>query len=137
MQSIVVQRQVEFAETDMAGIVHFSQFFRWMESAEHAFFRQLGLSIHSRVGERTYGWPRVSCKFDYKRPLTFEDRFETHLELVRVGNSSLTFRCRIVKDGTLMAEGESTSVCVEEASGGVLRKAEIPVEIRTRLTADA
>jgi acyl-CoA thioester hydrolase len=26
-------RRVEFAETDMAGIVHFSNFFRYMESA--------------------------------------------------------------------------------------------------------
>jgi len=30
-------RRVEFAETDMAGIVHFSNFFRMMESTEHAY----------------------------------------------------------------------------------------------------
>ena len=30
-------RMVEFFETDMAGIMHFSTFFRYMESAEHAF----------------------------------------------------------------------------------------------------
>ena len=41
------QRQVEFAETDMAGIVHFANFFRWMESAEHAFLRSLGHSVHT------------------------------------------------------------------------------------------
>ena len=35
-------RRVEFAETDMAGIVHFSNFFRMMEATEHAFFRSLG-----------------------------------------------------------------------------------------------
>ena len=29
-------RQVEFSETDMAGIVHYSNFFRYMEAAEHA-----------------------------------------------------------------------------------------------------
>ena len=38
-------RRVEFSETDMAGIVHFSNFFRFMESAEHAFFRSLGFSV--------------------------------------------------------------------------------------------
>ena len=36
------KRRVEFAETDMAGQVHFSNFFRYMEAAEHAFFRSLG-----------------------------------------------------------------------------------------------
>ncbi len=39
-------RRVEFAETDMAGIVHFANFFRMMESTEHAFFRSLGFTIH-------------------------------------------------------------------------------------------
>ena len=38
-------RRVEFADTDMAGIMHYSNFFRFMETAEHAFFRSLGLSI--------------------------------------------------------------------------------------------
>ena len=36
---------VQFSETDMAGIVHFSNFFRWMEEVEHAYFRSLGLSV--------------------------------------------------------------------------------------------
>ena len=28
-----VQRRVEFSETDMAGIVHYANFFRYMETA--------------------------------------------------------------------------------------------------------
>ena len=38
-------RRVEFCDTDMAGIVHFSTFYKWMEQAEHDYFRSLGLSI--------------------------------------------------------------------------------------------
>ena len=41
-------RRVEFSETDMAGIMHYSNYFRFMETAEHAFFRSLGLSIFTR-----------------------------------------------------------------------------------------
>ena len=40
-----VVRRVEFSETDMAGIVHYSNFFRYMETAEHGFFRRLGYSV--------------------------------------------------------------------------------------------
>ena len=40
--AFTMQRRVEFAETDMAGILHFSNYFRFMESVEHAFFRSLG-----------------------------------------------------------------------------------------------
>ena len=52
-----ITRMVEFNETDMAGIVHFSVFFRYMEYAEHAFFRSLGSSIVDP--ELAVGWPRV------------------------------------------------------------------------------
>ena len=40
-----ITRRVEFSETDLAGIMHFSNFFRFMESAEHAFWRSLGFSV--------------------------------------------------------------------------------------------
>src|SRR5260221_14772436 len=38
-------RRVEFSDTDMAGIMHFSNFFRFMEATETAFMRSLGLSV--------------------------------------------------------------------------------------------
>ena len=47
---IKVVRRVEFCDTDMAGIVHYSNFFRYMEVAEHEFFRSLGFSVDYMVG---------------------------------------------------------------------------------------
>ncbi len=75
-------RRVEFSETDMAGIMHFSNFFRFMEAAEHAFFRSLGFSIHPARAHRSLGWPRVHADCDFKHPLRFEDTVEIRL-LVR------------------------------------------------------
>ena len=46
-----IRRRVQFAETDLAGIAHFSNFVRWMEETEHAFFRSLGMSIVMHHGE--------------------------------------------------------------------------------------
>ena len=55
--SFVYRKRVEFADTDMAGIVHFSRFFVYMEMAEHAFWRSLGLSVHGTLDGRIIGWP--------------------------------------------------------------------------------
>ena len=44
-----IQRHVEFYETDMAGIVHFSNFFRYMETCEHAFVRSLDHELHGML----------------------------------------------------------------------------------------
>ena len=76
-----IVREVEFSDTDMAGIMHFSNFFRFMEAAEHAFFRSLGLSIHTTEPE-PLGWPRVHADCDFRHPLRFEDSVEVRL-LVR------------------------------------------------------
>ena len=76
-------RRVQFGETDMAGIVHFSWMFRYMEEAEHAAWRAAALSIAEKKGE--LGWPRVAASFEFRSPLRFEDEFEVAVRLVGDG----------------------------------------------------
>ena len=77
-----LERRVAFAETDMAGIVHFANFFRYMEETEHEFFRSLGLDVHTEDAERMTGWARTEAECRYLRPLHYPERFEVRL-LVR------------------------------------------------------
>lgn len=51
------KRRVEFRETDMAGIVHFSNFFAYMEQAEHALLRSLDLGVMCNIDGRTLAFP--------------------------------------------------------------------------------
>jgi hypothetical protein len=74
-----LKRRVQFYETDMAGLVHFSWFFRYLEEAEHAMWREAGLSI---AGGGGIGWPRVEASFEFYRPLRFEDEFEVHVRII-------------------------------------------------------
>jgi acyl-CoA thioester hydrolase len=114
--------RVEFADTDMAGIIHFSSYFRYMEVTEHAFFRSLGFSINTRVPEPEspaeggrIGWPRVHVSCDFKRPLRFEDEVEVHLRVREKREKSLAydFLFRKVGDesGVEVARGSLTVVC--------------------------
>ncbi len=108
--------RVQFADTDLAGIVHFSNFFRYMETAEHAFFRSLGTSIHAEHEGRTIGWPRVKATCEYRAPLKFEDEVEVHLLVREKKSKSLTydFIFRKVNGDTPVevARGSVTAVCV-------------------------
>src|SRR3990172_6068366 len=49
------RRRVQFADTDVAGVVHFSWIARYMEEAEHALWREAGLSIAPR--DQPVGFP--------------------------------------------------------------------------------
>ena len=83
------RRRVEFSETDMAGIVHFSNFFRYMESAEHAFFRSFGHSVTLNEMDEMMGLPRVQASCDYRHPLRFEDEMEIQLSILELKNRSI------------------------------------------------
>src|SRR4029077_11499899 len=84
-------RMVEFSETDMAGIMHFSNFFRFMETAEHGFYRALGFSVLMSETDPRLGWPRVHAECDYKKPLRFEDEVEIHLLVSEKRSKSISF----------------------------------------------
>ena len=56
-----ITRRVEFSETDLAGIMHFTNFYRWMEICEHEFLRSLGLSVDMVDENGRFGWPRVKA----------------------------------------------------------------------------
>ena len=126
-------RQVDFAETDMAGIMHFSNFFRFMEAAETAFFRSLGQSIYPR-DFHTVGWPRVHADCDFKLPLRFEDLVEIHLLVRAKGEKSLTytFIFRKLNEGPVreVARGNVVTACVlRDKAGGKMTAVPIPPEI--------
>src|SRR5688572_32592470 len=92
-----VARRVEFSETDMAGIVHYSNFFRYMEAAEHGFFRSLGFSVVTRQVDPPVGWPRVHAECDYMQPLHFEDEIEIHMLVTEKKSKSLRYEFRFRK----------------------------------------
>ena len=93
------RRRVEFAETDAAGIVHFSVFFRYMEEAEHAIWRLAGLNIVD--SGRDVSWPRIAAKFDFKAPLKFQDDFEVRTEMGAVTRSTIQWAHVLMRGDTI------------------------------------
>lgn len=128
---------VEFADTDMAGIMHFSNFFRFMERAEHAFWRSLGLSVTTIIDGKRVSWPRVQASCDYKQPLRFEEAVDIEVALREVRGKAVVFGFRFLRAESreLAAEGSVTAVCAaDDESAGRMRAIEIPAEIAQRLS---
>ncbi len=134
MAKCIIQRRVEYAETDMAGIVHFSEFFRYLESAEHELFRRVGLSVVMQDGEQHLSWPRVACSFEFQGPLRFEDEFDVAIWIEKIGGKSVTFHGEITRGGTVLAAGQMTSVCCLIEEGGQVDSVPIPEDIRKKLS---
>ena len=124
-------RRVQFYETDAAGIVHFSWFFRYMEEAEHALWRESGLSIEAPGAE--IGWPRVSASFDFQRPLRFEDEFDVLIRVAEVRHRTIRYTCTLRKGEAEIGSGTLVTVCVSRRPNEPMKAIAIPPDVVARL----
>jgi 4-hydroxybenzoyl-CoA thioesterase/acyl-CoA thioester hydrolase len=110
-------RLVEFSDTDMAGIMHFSAFFRYMEAAEHELLRSIGLSVYTEIDGAAVSFPRVAASCQYTSPVRCENVLDIEVSVQRVGAKSVTYIFRFAHDGRSVATGEMTSVCCRVVHG--------------------
>jgi acyl-CoA thioester hydrolase len=104
-----LRRRVSFYEGDPAGIVHFSNYYRYMEEAEYGLWRSAGVSLEPTD---EYAFPRVAASFEFHAPLRFDEEILVHLKIVHIGRTSLRYACRITRGETSIATGGMTLVCV-------------------------
>ena len=133
MHEFSTRRRIEFADTDMGGIVHFSRYLVFMETAEHEFLEALGTSVSLDLDGRSIGWPRVAVSCEYKQPARFGGVLDIHLRVIRKGRTSMTYGFEFQLDGQSVAQGQVTSVCCELRPGEPIRPIPIPTFIAEKI----
>lgn len=128
----VHQRRVEFADTDLGGLIHFSRFFIFMESTEHLFLESLGAPIHSVGDDGEIGWPRVGASCEFVGPARFGDLLTLHLLVEHKGSRSMGYLFRCWRDDQLICRGHLRSVCCR-MGGERLQSVAIPEPLASRL----
>ena len=108
--SIVVQRRIEWIDTDASGHYHFAAAFRMFEAAETRLMSRLGIQTAGRL-------PRVHASADFRRPLHFGDLVDVRLRVEAVGRSSITYGCEVRRDGELCVEGKTVAALLTRAEG--------------------
>src|SRR5262249_1982767 len=125
------RRRVAFSETDAAGIVHFTYFFRYFEDAEHSLWREAGLSIHPE--DSPIGWPRVSASCEFSKPLKFEQEFDVEVRITEMTGRTITYEGEITRERERIARGTWKIACVTKLPDGSIRSTDIPSNVAERL----
>ncbi len=133
MTEFLTHRRVEFADTDVSGLVHFARLFVFMETAEHEFLRSLGTEVHTRHDGHDIGWPRVAASCEYLAPVRFGDRLAIRVRVARKGTKSMTYGFAFECDGRPVARGEITAVCCVLDDPAGLRAIPVPPAIAERV----
>jgi acyl-CoA thioester hydrolase len=125
----VTTRRVEFMDTDMAGIVHFTNFFRYMEQAEAEFFRSHGFAlVNPKEDGTSIGWPRVSASCSFRAPAYYNEVIEIRIFVRRRGFKSLTLQFEFWRDALLLASGQIKTAYCRFRPGQPIQSLEIPPE---------
>lgn len=108
MQTKIIpyERDVFYYETDRMGIVHHSNYIRWMEEARIDFLGQIGLP-YDEVEQRGILIPVLSASAEYIKPFRFGDRFRVQLCLTEFTGLRFTMEYAIflAETGRLHASG--------------------------------
>jgi YbgC/YbaW family acyl-CoA thioester hydrolase len=135
MPAFTTTRRVEFGDTDLAGIMHFSNFFRFMEAAETDFLLARELSVAWEANGERYGFPRVAAACDYSSPARFGDILTVGVTVEKVGRKSVTYRYEFTHEGRAVAVGRVTAVYARKGGPAGIEALDIPPDIRAKLEA--
>ena len=122
---VVLERRIEWMDTDAAGIYHWTTVFRLAAAAEAALHTALG------IADFTFGaTPRVAVQASFARPLRFNDPVEVELAVAAVGRSSVRYTLVITGPQGPAMTGEVTAALID---AGSKRAVPWPDDIRSAL----
>jgi YbgC/YbaW family acyl-CoA thioester hydrolase len=125
-QPFVFETRIRFIDTDASGRIHYTCMFRYFESAEIEFMRELGI----RYTRSDLNFPRVHAECDYRLALGHDDLIRIEVCLTQLGRSSVRLEFRTLKDGELAAHGAVVIVCMDRKTQKAIP---IPDDLRAKL----
>jgi acyl-CoA thioester hydrolase len=108
--SVVIQRRVEWLDTDATGHYHHATVVRWVEAAECALLAQIGLTDSPIM-------PRVHYQASYGSRLWRHDLAATELRVEKVGHTSLHYSFSVHCGEERSADGRMVVVNVASEAG--------------------
>ncbi|MXU65312.1 tol-pal system-associated acyl-CoA thioesterase [Oceanomicrobium pacificus] len=121
--------RVYYEDTDMAGIVYYANYLRFLERGRSELVRDAGLDQLAMRDDLGIVFAVRRVEVDYLRPARFDDVLTVHTETSELGAASLTMSQRITRGAEEILRAE-VRVAVMSLGGKPVR---LPAEIRQRL----
>lgn len=99
--------KARYYETDRMGIIHHSNYIRWMEEARIDMMNQMGYP-YRRFEEMGYLSPVLHAECEYKKSVKFDDEIHINVTLQELGKLKFTLKYEMynmTQDGVLSAYG--------------------------------
>jgi acyl-CoA thioester hydrolase len=127
---ITVRERVRFVETDMMGVAHHSNHFRWFEMGRVEYLRQVGIDLNDLMRAGIL-FPIIEAGCKYHASAHFDDHILIETRLADVSRAKMDFAYQIRRegDGELLASGHTVNVFTGQ-NGKIVR---LPAEYYDKL----
>ena len=118
--------RVYYEDTDMAGIVYYANYLRYIERARSDWVREIGIDQLAMKAEGiVFAVRRVEA--DYIAPALFDDTLEVRTRMTLLTPARMVMEQELYRGDQLLFEADVTIVCI--GPGG--KPARLPAELRS------
>lgn len=89
-QTYIYYRKAQYHETDQMGIIHHSNYVKWMEEARISYMDHMGFS-YRKVEELGVISPVVNISVSYKKQVSFDNEIQVRVSVKKYNSISLEF----------------------------------------------
>ena len=122
--------RVYYEDTDLAGIVYYANYLKFIERARSEWVRGLGVDQGRLRDEAGIVFAVRRVEADYLRPAKFDDILDVETVLVTLGGARIVLRQEVRRGDEVLFAALVTLVCLTAAG----QPARLPAEIRAALT---
>lgn len=124
--------RVHWVDTDLAGVMHFTNYMRYFEACEEEFYRSLSLPFNDITAKYGVMFPRIEAYCSYKAPCRFNDAFDITMRAKEVAEKTITWEFQLVRqsDQKLAAEGYIKCIAVNSQWKAVPLPADLAQRVR-------
>ncbi len=121
--------RVYYEDTDLAGIVYYANYLKFIERARTEWVRSLGVDQGRLRAEEGIVFAVRRVEADYLRPARFDDELTVTTEVAGVTGARIVLDQTVSRAGERLFQAQVTLVCLTEAGA----PARLPAELRRRL----
>lgn len=126
--------RVHWVDTDVAGVMHFTNYLRYFEACEEEFYRSISLHFNDVRVKYDITFPRIEAHCEYKAACRFDDLFDVIMRVREVSEKTITYDFQAIRqnDGKLAAEGYIKCIAVNSEWKPVQLPADLAKTVREK-----
>ncbi|WP_413870839.1 tol-pal system-associated acyl-CoA thioesterase [Albidovulum sp.] len=121
--------RVYYEDTDLAGIVYYANYLKFIERARSEWVRSLGVDQARLRAEEGIVFAVRRVEADYLKPARFDDELSVSTAVAGVTGARIVLDQTVTRAGERLFQAQVTLVCLTEAGAAV----RLPAELRGKL----